>query len=168
MAPYWYVTDKRELLELVAKKLLSEVQIPDPDSGPWDQRLRAVIDGIDAHLREHPTMAVVLLERMTRTERRLTNGILEILMSAGFTGADVFLAYAMIHTYLFGRYQVVSVAEEFWPTETEDLEDALTRMAPHVDNLRGRDFFSFGIGTIIAGLKARLDERSSGPKKSRK
>lgn len=39
MAPYWYVADKNELLDLVARKLLSRVQLPPADSGPWDERL---------------------------------------------------------------------------------------------------------------------------------
>ena len=45
MAPYWYVSDKRELLDLVARKLLSEVELPEPDSGPWEDRLRDVLYG---------------------------------------------------------------------------------------------------------------------------
>src|SRR5271168_4348456 len=64
MAPYWYVSDKRELLDLVARKLLSEVELPEPDSSPWDERLRAVVTGIDARLHDHPGIAGVLLERM--------------------------------------------------------------------------------------------------------
>jgi TetR/AcrR family tetracycline transcriptional repressor len=46
MAPYWYVSDKRELLDLVAHKLLSEFELPEPDSAPWDERLRTVVTGI--------------------------------------------------------------------------------------------------------------------------
>jgi TetR/AcrR family tetracycline transcriptional repressor len=159
MAPYWYVNDKRELLELVAKKLLSEVRIPLPDSGPWDERLREVLNGIDACLHDHPSVAVVLLERMTRTDQRLMTGIMDILRSAGFEGAQVFLCYAMIHTYLFGRYQVVSIQEDFTPAETSDLGDTLEDLLPSLNGLRGRDFFSFGVDTIIAGLKARLADR---------
>ena len=34
MAPYWHVADKQELLDLVAREVLSEVAVPAPDSGP--------------------------------------------------------------------------------------------------------------------------------------
>lgn len=157
MAPYWYVSDKRELLDLVARKLLSEVKLPDPDSGTWEERLREVVTGIDARLHDHPGIATVMLERMRNTDRRLMNGIMEILLSAGFEGAEVFLSYAMIHTYLFGRYQVVELDTPD-PTTVEpgDLEDTLARLVPHLYSLRGRDFFNYGVDTIIAGLQAQL------------
>jgi len=161
MAPYWYVNDKRELLDLVARKLLSEVTLPEPDSAPWEARLRAVVTGIDDRLHDHPGIAGVLLERMRSTDRRLMNGIIEILLSAGFQGADVFLSYAMIHTYLFGRYQVMELDDP----DATDLEDTLAKLVPHLAGLRGRDFFNYGVDTIIDGLRARL---ASTPPKSRR
>ena len=156
MAPYWYVSDKRELLDLVARKLLSEVALPEPDSGPWEDRLRAVVTGIDARLHDHPGIATVMLERMRSTDRRLMNGIIEILLSAGFQGADVFLSYAMIHTYLFGRYQVMELDDP----DPGDLEDTLATLVPHLAGLRGRDFFNYGVDTIIEGLRAQLATKS--------
>lgn len=162
MAAYWYVEDKQQLLNLVAKKMLAEVPLPDPESGNWDQRLRKVVASIDAKLREHPGIAEILLQRMLSTDRRLMNGIFNILESAGFEGPEIFLSYAMIHTYLFGRYQVVLHADEL-PDEgyrPDDLEDTVARLVPHLQRLRGRDFFSYGVDTIIAGLQARLAAKS--------
>lgn len=166
MAPYWYVSDKRELLDLVARKLLSEVAVPEPDSGPWEERLRSVVTGIDARLHDHPGIAIVMLERMRSTDQRLMNGILEILLSAGFEGPQVFLSYAMIHTYLFGRYQVVELdTPDPDDVDPGDLDDTLARLVPHLTGLRGRDFFTYGVDTIIEGLKAQLAAKK--PKKSR-
>ncbi|WP_238997542.1 TetR/AcrR family transcriptional regulator C-terminal domain-containing protein, partial [Mycolicibacterium sp. CBMA 361] len=110
MAAYWYVSDKRELLDLVAGKLLSRVQVPPPESSSWDERLRRVIEDIDEQLHHYPGIASIILERMTSADRRLLNGIMEILVSAGFQAPQVFLSYALIHTYLFGRYQVVGLS----------------------------------------------------------
>jgi TetR/AcrR family transcriptional regulator, tetracycline repressor protein len=162
MAAYWYVEDKQQLLNLVAKKMLAEVPLPDAESGTWDERLRKVVAAIDAKLREHPGIAEILLQRMLSTDRRLMNGIFEILVSAGFEGSEIFLSYAMIHTYLFGRYQVVLHADELPDQEhrPDNLEDTVARLLPHLQRLRGRDFFSYGVDTIIAGLQARLDAKS--------
>jgi TetR/AcrR family transcriptional regulator, tetracycline repressor protein len=161
MAAYWYVEDKQQLMNLVAKKMLAEVGLPDPESGTWEEQLREVVAAIDAKLREHPGIAEILLQRMLSTDRRLMNGIFEILISAGFEGPEIFLSYAMIHTYLFGRYQVVLHADELPDEEQVDnLEDAVARQLPHLERLRGRDFFSFGVDTIIAGLHARLEAKS--------
>jgi AcrR family transcriptional regulator len=165
MAPYWYVSDKRELLDLVARKLLSEVKLPEPDSGPWEDRLRAVVTGIDARLHDHPGIATVMLERMRSTDRRLMNGILDILQSAGFEGPNIFLSYAMIHTYLFGRYQVVELDNpDPSAVDPGELEDTLAKLVPHLEGLRGRDFFTYGVDTIIEGLRAQLATK----KKSRR
>jgi AcrR family transcriptional regulator len=153
MAPYWHVADKQQLLDLVAKEVLSGVAIPAPDSGAWDDRLRGVIAAIDVRLREHPGIADVLFARIQSTDRRLILGIMEILLSAGFSDTDVLLGYAMVHTYLFGRYQVVTRAE--WD-EPEEVDGTLSRLLPLIPQLRGKDFFQFGVDTIIGGLHARL------------
>jgi TetR/AcrR family tetracycline transcriptional repressor len=165
MAAYWYVEDKQQLLDLVAKKMLAEVPLPDPKYGEWDERLRKVVAAIDAKLREHPGIAEILLQRMLSTDRRLMNGTFDILESAGFEGPEIFLSYAMIHTYLFGRYQVVLHADETPDQDhrPEDLEDTVARLVPHLDRLRGRDFFSYGVDTIIAGLQAWLEAKSTAP-----
>jgi TetR/AcrR family transcriptional regulator, tetracycline repressor protein len=161
MAAYWSVEDKQQLMNLVAKKMLAEVPLPDPESGTWEEQLREVVAAIDAKLREHPGIAEILLQRMLSTDRRLMNGIFEILISAGFEGPDIFLSYAMIHTYLFGRYQVVLHADELPDEEQVDnLEDAVAQQLPHLERLRGRDFFSYGVDTIIAGLHARLEAKA--------
>ena len=155
MAPYSYVADKQELLDLVAKKVLAQVTVPAPDSGPWEDRLRQIVEAIDARLRQHPGIAEVLFARMQSTDRRLIHGIFEILLSAGFADKDVLLGYAMIHTYLFGRYQVVMRAEWDEP-EDEEIDDTLARLVTLAPKLGGRDFFAFGVDTIIDGLRARL------------
>jgi AcrR family transcriptional regulator len=162
MAAYWYVEDKQQLLNLVAKKMLAEVPLPDAKSGTWDERLRKVIAAIDGKLREHPGIAEILLQRMLSTDRRLMSGVFDILVDAGFEGPEIFLSYAMIHTYLFGRYQVVLHADEL-PEQgqhPDDLEDTVAQLVPHLERLRGRDFFSYGVDTIVAGLQARLAAKS--------
>ncbi|QRY48724.1 TetR family transcriptional regulator [Mycolicibacterium boenickei] len=164
MAAYWYVSDKRELLDLVAGKLLSRVEVPAPDSGPWDERLRKVIQDIDEQLHHYPGIAAIILERMTGTDRRLLSGIMEILISAGFQGRQVFLSYAFIHTYLFGRYQVVGLTADSDPS---DLEGTLADLRPHLADLHGRDFFDYGVETIIDGLRGRL-AATAGPGKPRR
>lgn len=164
MAAYWYVSDKRELLDMVAGKLLSRVELPSPDSGRWDERLREVVQGIDAQVHRYPGIATILLEQMRSTDRRLMNGIFEILISAGFEGPQVFLSYAMIHTYLHGRYQVVGFSADLDPP---DLEDTIANLQPHLDELHGQDFFNYGVDVIISGLRSQLEAATSPRRKPR-
>jgi TetR/AcrR family tetracycline transcriptional repressor len=154
MVAYSYVADKNDLLDLVGRKLLSRVAVPPPNSGTWDERLRAVLKGIDAQLHRYPGMAGVMLERMMGSDRRVINGIMEILVSAGFEGANAHLSYATIHTYLFGRYQVVLQGDHAYPPG--EIEDTLAALRPDLDGLRGRDFFDYGLDVVIDGLRARL------------
>jgi AcrR family transcriptional regulator len=165
MAPYWHVADKQQLLDLVAREVLSEVTVPAADSGAWDDRLRAVVSAIDVRLREHPGIADILFARMQSTDRRLILGIMEILLDAGFAATDVVLGYAMVHTYLFGRYQVVTRAE--WD-EPAEVDETLARLLPLIPQLRGKDFFDFGVDTIIAGLRAKLAVTNASRPTSRK
>ena len=56
-------------------------------------RLRKLIDGIDTHLRRHPGIAGLLLQRMLQTDRRLVNAFMEIMVDAGLSERQVLLAY---------------------------------------------------------------------------
>ncbi|MEB3071695.1 TetR/AcrR family transcriptional regulator [[Mycobacterium] vasticus] len=155
MATYRYVTDKQALLDLVARKVLAEVPIPPADSGPWDARLRELISGIDDRMRHHTGIAEILLERMLSTDYRVMAGVMDILQSAGFSERDVLLAYAMIHTYLFGRYQVVMHAGEIDESPSA-VPESMRTLQTELPKLRGQDFFTFGVDTIIQGLRGRL------------
>lgn len=155
MAAYSYVADKQGLLDLVARRTLAEVEIPGDEAGTaWDGRLHELIDNIDLQLRKQPGIAGVLLQRMLRSDLRLIDAFMAILVSAGLDERQVLLAYAMIHTYLFGRYQVEVVSE----TATEpEMPPTLNRMLPYLSELKGADYFDFGVQTLIDGLRVRVE-----------
>jgi TetR/AcrR family transcriptional regulator, tetracycline repressor protein len=160
MAAYYYVNDKQGLLDLVAKRALGEIEIPDRSLGPWYLRLRVVIDQVEAELRRNQGIAEILLGRTMFSQRRVMNAVMEILEDAGFDGPNVINAYALIHTYLFGRYRVVvgqHDMEEARPADSDDpQDDVVNRLSPFTKNLVGRDYYSFGIETLIYGLRSQL------------
>lgn len=161
MAAYYYVRDKQGLLDLVAKRALSEVQIPDNAVGPWYVRLQLLVDQVEAGLRHNHGVAEVLLGRIMFSQRSVMNAIMEVLEEAGFEGANVVKAYALIHTYLFGRYRVAMVQHDLELSRPADQraeshDDTVERLAPFTNNLVGRDYYSFGIETLIYGLRSQL------------
>jgi TetR/AcrR family transcriptional regulator, tetracycline repressor protein len=158
MAMYYHVSDKNALLDLVASAALRDIAIPAAGNRRWDTRLRELITSIDEQLRAHPAIGEILLDRMLSTDRRILNAALDILLDAGFDDADVLMAYATVHTYLFGRYKLVSAR----PTQAEpdDARDTVARLVPQLPALSGRDFFTFGVETLIAGLRDRLRRRT--------
>jgi TetR/AcrR family tetracycline transcriptional repressor len=156
MAPYYYVSDKQALLDLVVSAALAGIDVPPAGVGPWHVRLRLVVDQIDRQVRSHPGIGDVLLERMLSTQRGLLTAIVDLLAEAGFAGPDILMAYATVHTYLFGRYRAVLLTPDASPLT--DPDDSLSRLSEYMDDLHGRDFYDFGVDTIIRGLRARLGE----------
>ncbi|MFE3023910.1 mycofactocin system transcriptional regulator MftR2, partial [Nocardia tengchongensis] len=154
MAPYYYVADKRELLDLVATAALTGVRKPPPEFGTWQMRLRDLIDQIDEKLRKHPGLGDVLIEQMLGKQLDLIAAVMEILFDAGFDERNVLSAYATIHTYLFGRSKVN-------PRDRSSLLDrvlpeAVERATKHLGDLRGRYSYDFSMDVLIAGLEAQL------------
>jgi len=79
---------------------------------------------------------------------------MDILLSAGFSDTDVVLGYAMVHTYLYGRYQVVLRADEEQPS---DVDSNLERLLSHLPHYGGA-ISSLRVDTLIEGLRSRLAE----------
>ena len=159
MAMYYWVPDKSALLDLVASAALRDIQIPEAGNRSWETRLRELISSIDVQLRANPGIGEILLDRMLSTDRRILNAAMEILVDAGFDDADVLMAYAAVHTYLFGRYQLVTAP---LPESEQGEEDTVARLVAQLPRLTGRDFFNFGVDTLIAGLRDRLQQPSDG------
>jgi len=165
MAAYYYVANKQELLDLVAGRALAKILTTDLGDSPWPIRLRALIDRVDATLRKHRGIGEVLLDRMHSTERGVMRAIMELLSEAGFSDADVVKAYAMIHTYLFGRYRVTM---EGIPDRSDvaDPDDIVSRASAVTADLHGADFYDFGVETLIRGLQARAPKPQPVPERT--
>ncbi|MEU7764091.1 mycofactocin system transcriptional regulator MftR2 [Nocardia sp. NPDC049190] len=154
MAPYYYVADKRELLDLVATAALTGVRTPPHESGPWQHRLRALVDQIDEKLRKHPGLGDILIEQMLGKQLDLIAAVMDILADAGFDDRNVLAAYATIHTYLFGRSRV-NPRDRSAPADVT-LPDVVGRATRYIADLRGRYSYDFGMDVLIAGLEAQL------------
>ncbi|MEV0359337.1 mycofactocin system transcriptional regulator MftR2 [Nocardia sp. NPDC050697] len=157
MAPYYYVADKRELLDLVATAALTGLRTPPPDSGPWQVRLRDLIDQIDEKLRKYQGLGDILLEQMLGKQLDLITAIMEILVDAGFDDRNVLAAYATIHTYLFGRSRV-NPRDRYSPPDVT-LPEPVARASRYIADLRGRYSYDFGMDVLVAGLEAQLVRR---------
>ncbi|WP_433198867.1 mycofactocin system transcriptional regulator MftR2 [Nocardia sp. CA-107356] len=154
MAPYYYVADKRELLDLVASAALTGVRKPPAHSGPWQHRLRDLIDQIDDKLRKHPGLGDVLIEQMLGKQLDLIAAVMEILFEAGFNDRNVLAAYATIHTYLFGRRRVNP--RDRSPLSEVALPESVERATKYMADLRGKYAYDFGMEVLIDGLEAQL------------
>src|SRR5271154_340132 len=86
MALYWHFRSKEDLLEGVAERVWSEIDVNVDPSVPWWAQLQAGLESLLRALRAHPSAPQLVLEHEKRNEAalRATEAALEILMSAGF------------------------------------------------------------------------------------
>jgi len=168
MAAYYYVANKDELLDLLAARALADIPVADAADAPWPVRLRALVDRIDKALRDYRGVGEVLLDRIHRTQQHVMRAIMEILAEAGFADDEVAMAYALIHTYLFGRYRVTMTSPPPVDGPPADGTDIVSRVGPLSAKLQGRDYYDFGVDTLIRGLESRLAAPPTRPGKRRR
>jgi AcrR family transcriptional regulator len=86
MALYWHFRSKEDLLEGVAERVWSEIEVNVDPSVPWWAQLQAGLESLLQALRAHPSAPQLLLEHEKRNEAalRATEAVLKILLGAGF------------------------------------------------------------------------------------
>jgi AcrR family transcriptional regulator len=147
MNTYYYVRNKGQLLDLVGDAVLGEIRLPPADL-PWDLWLtRVFVDGRGVLLR-YPGVAQHLLRRMAGlpNERRLYQGLAQILKSAGFEETVSDRAQRILAYLLFG-----AVTSELATADAADDPDTMS-----FDD--DAEVFAFGLALILEGLR-----RQQGP-----
>jgi len=95
MALYWHFRGKDELLDGLADRIWSEIDVTRSPSAPWAEQLRGMLGSLVTVLRTHSSAAQLLI----RSERRpnklnsapqlnVVEAALELLLSAGFSPLD--------------------------------------------------------------------------------
>jgi AcrR family transcriptional regulator len=146
MNVYYYVRDKRELLDLVGDAVLGEVLLPPADLS-WERRLTRLFEGGRDVLLRYPGVAQHLLRRTVGlpNETRLYETVTEILGSAGFDRAVSDRAQRLMAYLLFG-----AVTSELATAEAIDDPATLTFSDdPEV--------FRFGLDLLVDGLRRYLN-----------
>jgi TetR/AcrR family transcriptional regulator, tetracycline repressor protein len=91
MALYWHFRGKDELLEGLAERVWSEIDIASVDrTAPWPDQLRGLLVSLLTVLRAHPAAAQLLASSAKNNESALnaTEVTLDILRTAGFSPLD--------------------------------------------------------------------------------
>jgi TetR/AcrR family tetracycline transcriptional repressor len=92
MALYWHFRGKEELLEGLAERVWSEIDISVDPAAAWPDQLRGLLESLLAVLRAHPAASELLMRKHTLSvgepAQQATEVALEILRSAGFNPAD--------------------------------------------------------------------------------
>jgi TetR/AcrR family tetracycline transcriptional repressor len=86
MALYWHFRSKDELLDGLAERVWSEIDVDVDGAAPWPDQLRGLLESLLQVLRAHPAAAGLLLHKESQNESflRATETTLEVLRAAGF------------------------------------------------------------------------------------
>jgi len=95
MALYWHFRGKDELLDGLADRIWSEIDVTLNPAAPWTEQLRGMLSSLVAVLRTHSSAAQLLI-RSERRPNKLNSAAqlnaieaaLELLLSAGFSPQD--------------------------------------------------------------------------------
>lgn len=155
MAAYHYVRTKDELISLAVDAVLCEVQTPDPASGSWDERLAALHRNYRSVHETYPgAVSAQLWRTFTPRGRVLANYVLDCLREAGFRGRELASAYAVLHSYFFGRLWLEQSQRDHPVPPPADPE------ARPLDTFRSEGgteaFDAWGLDVVLAGLRAQL------------
>jgi len=122
MALYWHFRSKDELLEGLAERVWSEIDVAVDRSAPWPAQLRGLLESLLQVLRAHPAAPQLLIQGEKQNEAALnaTEVALEILRGAGFDPQD---ASAIARSALWtGLTLVMSEPGVEWLTDEERTE----------------------------------------------
>ncbi|MBU3066376.1 TetR/AcrR family transcriptional regulator [Nocardia sp. NEAU-G5] len=103
---YTHVANKEELLELVVDQVLGEIELPAPDPVRWRAAATELLGNVRATILRHPWISTVLstagLVYLGPNVMRLSEAILAILETAGFSETDADLATNAMVSYVVG------------------------------------------------------------------
>ncbi len=144
MALYHHLDGKDSLTRLVVDEVQARALPLRLDADGWEESLRRWFWSRWETYREYPGTGAYMSEWSLRPENqpKLYKDIL-FFEQAGFEPAQARLAWSCVNTYLHGRVSVDTNLSRNW-------------LGPRVDDLHARDYFQFGIETVIDGLRTRL------------
>jgi len=155
MTPYHHVANRSELVQLVVEQLLDRIEIPGPDTGPWDIRLKTLEANARRALAGISGIRTGIGAEGSPGAARLAAAVLGILDEAGFDERTALLAYGAMFTYMIGQLELdVAVSRRAGSANARQFAELISRDAggrrPTPD-----EFFEFGFGLLLTALRER-------------
>jgi TetR/AcrR family tetracycline transcriptional repressor len=151
MAPYYYVPNKESLLRLVLDSVLSGVDIPPADNGPWNERLDRIITNMLDAVSEYPGLGGMMVStRSSPNQLLVMHAVFDTFLDAGYTDEQAMLGFSLALTYITGRLYSVHALQE----RARRVEPLLE--IPLVLGLHREDYERFAVRAIVAGIEHEL------------
>ena len=147
MAIYRHVANKSHLFDLMAERLLEQVDLAADDLAGWQDRLRRLLGSYQAVVIEHPS-APVLLSRpvVSPAAPRAAEAVLAIFHSAGFDDAQSARLLQLISGMLLGP----AIHRTTWAAAERDRPRDADRQQASMDALSADQFpLLFGASQFV-------------------
>jgi AcrR family transcriptional regulator len=154
MAIYRHVRNKSHLLDLMAERLLEQVDLAPNELATWQDRLRRLLASYQAVVAAHPA-APLLLSRpfVSASSLRATEALLTILRSAGFDVGQSARMLQVISGMLLGP----AVHRATWATTSRDRPRDTVRQQASMEALSTEEFPLFSAAAQYMDWAAGAD-----------
>lgn len=155
MALYTHVRSKDDLLAAIGARVLTELEVEPCDPADWRGRIATVCRAWAA-LRERHPHSFALIYRARTAVVPVTEELMDALLTAGFAGADAWLAYQTLVFFLDPPllHWPAQSPGEIWRLDSEGPH--LRELAPYARRYTWDDVWENGLALLLDGLEARL------------
>jgi AcrR family transcriptional regulator len=156
MALYTHVRSKADLLSAIGSRILTELEIEQRERADWRGRIEMVCRAWAA-LRERHPKSFALIYRADTGVVPVTEELMDALLTAGFAGAEAWLAYQTLVFFLdppLIHWPQVASPGEVWRLDSGGQH--LRELAPYARDFSWDDVWENGLELFLDGLEARL------------
>jgi AcrR family transcriptional regulator len=159
MAAYYYVDSKDDLLRLVGNHVWGSIKVPSMESGPWHERLRAVVLAERQETKPYPGLTEAVMFLDVENKKSVEDAILDLLLDAGYPAARAVPAFRTLMSWVQGFAFIESALRDPKRRRPSGWGKAqqLTYDRDQMPEMRPDDYFVFGLDALIAGLRTTLD-----------
>ncbi len=165
MSLYNHVPNKSALLDGMVEVLLGELEVP-PENHGWEERIREGYRAFRRLAHEHPNVFPLLVNRPPETMDGvwLVEEFLKTLEEAGFGKEAALHAFRSLSSYTFGYAMAEIRGFALEPDGSRlgahrlspEVFPRLCALKPYLEKVDHDAEFEFGLGLILAGLRAKL------------
>jgi len=152
MTIYHYAPSREYLHALVVDDILSEIRVPRPDEGTWEERLRKLLDDARGVFAEHPGVSAHFGDGGSGEGARLADGVLTILAEGGFSPEASIVCFATIFTFMTGQIDLDAMSHFV----TRNVQLATLDNVTRFSQFSREELFELGYDAVIEGLKRNL------------
>jgi AcrR family transcriptional regulator len=169
---YAHIADKDDLVSILVDRAAAEVELPEPDSAPWEELVKTWVRALRDTLARHRNLARATMGMIPTGPNalRLTDWLIGVLRSAGLPDQAVAYACDLLPLYAGAvafeegimdsrltddqiEAYVAEIGEYFTSLPADRYPNIVALTGPLMRN-EGDERFEFGLSVIVAGLAA--------------